>query len=159
MKARWATRRYGRQFGYSEYTMLTNLRFADDILLVGRSLPQIKRMIEDVQRESAKVGLELHPEKTKIQHNNIGYGSNVRKAIVGGMTIEVMVPHSSNMYLGRALTLTNVHDAELAHRLKKAWAKFGIFKQELTDRAVPIHLRMKLFHSVMTPPALYGCGR
>ena len=158
VKAKWTTKGYGRQLGYSDYTVLTNLRFADDILLVGRSLPQIKRMIEDVQREGAKVGLELHPEKTKIQHNNIGYGSKVRTAMVGSMQIEVMEPHTSNMYLGRALTLTNVHDAELSYRLKKAWAKFGAFKQELTDKSIPTNLRMKLFHSVVTPTALYGCG-
>ena len=54
--------------------------------------------------------------------------------------------------------MTNVHDAELDHRLRKAWTKYSIFKQELTDKAVPISLRLKLFHSVITPTALYGCG-
>ena len=121
-------------------------------------MPQIKRMISDVKRESAKVGLELHPEKTKIQHNNIGYGRKVRLAVVEGMKIDVMEPTESNMYLGRALSLRDVHDAELTHRLKRAWAKFGTFRQELTDKAVPLHLRMKLFHSAVTPTALYGCG-
>ena len=32
----------------------------------------------------------------------------------------------------------NVHDVELEHRLKRAWAKFGVSKQELTDKSVPI---------------------
>eukprot|EP00959_Pyramimonas_sp_CCMP1952_P455295 9471348-Pyramimonas_sp.AAC.1 len=69
-----------------------------------------------------------------------------------------MEPTETNMYLGRALTLLAVHDAELTHRLKRAWAKFGTFRHELTDKAVPIGLRMKLFHSVVTPTALRGCG-
>jgi hypothetical protein len=115
-------------------------------------------MIADVRREGAKVGLELHPDKTKIQHNNIGYGSGVTVARVGDMDIEVLGPNANAMYLGRALSLTDAHGVELAHRLKKAWAKFGLYRQELTDKDIPLHLRLKLFHSVVTPTVLYGSG-
>ena len=87
----------------------------------------------------------------------IGYGSGVRNAKVEGMSSEVLEAGVSAMYLGRSLTLKNTHDTELAHRFKKGWAKFGTYRQELTDRAIPLHLRMKLFHSVVTPTILYGC--
>ena len=33
--------------------------------------------------------------------------------------------------------------------------KFGIFKKELTDLAIPIHLRPKLFDAVVTPTLLH----
>ena len=158
VKSKWRARKIGMQLGHSPESVLTNLRFADDILLVGRSLHQIKQMIADVAAEGAKVGLELHPSKTKILHNNMGYGSRVQEARIAGMVIEVLDPTSSTMYLGRALTLTDMHNVELNHRLKKAWAKFGVYKQELTDRRVPLGLRMKLFHSVVTPTILYGSG-
>ena len=115
-------------------------------------------MIADVQQEGAKVGLQLHPDKTKIQHNNIGYGSRARSAKVNDMNIEVLESTASSMYLGRALCLLNVHDVEFVHRLKRAWAKFGAYRDELTDKMVPLHLRLKLFHSVVTPSVLYGCS-
>ena len=63
LKAKWQTRKYGIRLGYSSHCSLTNLRLADDILLVGRTLPQVKRMLADVATEGAKVGLEQHPEK------------------------------------------------------------------------------------------------
>lgn len=88
------------QLRYGNYTMVTNLRFADDILVVGRSFPRIKRMIQDIQEEGAKVRLELHPGKTKIQHNNIGYGRQVRNAKIGDMSIEIFEATARNMYLG-----------------------------------------------------------
>ena len=113
-------------------------------------------MLTDVVEASAEVGLALHPEKTKIQHNNIGYGSRVKKAVIKGMEVEVLPPEEYTMYLGKALNLTNVHDVELKNRVKKAWAKFGIFKAELTDQKVPLRLRMKLFAAVVTPSILYG---
>jgi len=115
-------------------------------------------MLADVATQAAKVGLELHPEKTKIMHNNIGYGSKVCKTEIEGMSIEVLGNTASAMYLGRALSLSDTHDVELKHRMKKAWAKFWIWKQELTDRDVPLRLRLKLFQSVITPTALYGCS-
>ena len=158
VKSKWLSKKYGFQIGYTSESILTNLRFADDIVLIGRSLPQIKQMIADVSIESARVGLQLHLEKTKNQHNDIGYGSCVRSAQVAGMSIEVLGPQESAMYLGRALSLTEPHDIELKHRLKKAWAKFGTFKQELTDLTIPLHLRLKLFQSVLTPTVLYGCS-
>ena len=58
------------------------------------------------------------------------------------MVIEVLEPHSTATYLGNALSLTDVHDAELCHRIKKVWAKFGTFKQELTDKAIPLEARV-----------------
>eukprot|EP00973_Karenia_brevis_P057269 7967260-Karenia_brevis.AAC.1 len=63
----------------------------------------------------------------------MGYGSRVRKARVNDMDIEVLDATACAMYLGRALSLVETHDAELTRRLKKAWAKFGSFRQELTD--------------------------
>ena len=69
VKAKWRSRKYGIQMGYGLDSIVTNLRFADH---------QMKQMITDVAIEGARVGLKLHPEKTKTQHNNIGYGSSVR---------------------------------------------------------------------------------
>ena len=120
VKAKWRLKNFGLQVGYLPETVVTNLRFADDILLIGRTLPQIRRMIADVAEEGARVGLQLHAEKTKILHNNIGYGSRVRDASVNGMSIEVLEPAASAMYLGRALSLTETHDVELTHRIQKA---------------------------------------
>ena len=156
MKAKWRVKKWGVQLGVGADSVLTNLRFADDILLIGRSLHQIKQMLADVMDEGGKVGLHLHPGKTKIQHNNIGYGSKVRSANIKGVDIEVLDPTAATMYLGRSLSLTDTHDVELKHRLAKAWSKFGMYRQELTDRSIPLHLRLKLFHAVVTPSVLYG---
>ena len=158
VKEKWRKKKLGIQLGCGLDSFMTNLRFADDILLVGRSLHQIKQMLVDLRLEGAKVGLELHPGKTKIQHNGIGYGTGVRSSRIGDMDIEVLEPAATTVYLGRELSLTDTHDIELRHRLAKAWAKFGIYRTELTDREIPLHLRLKLFHSVVTPSVLYGCG-
>lgn len=126
-------------------------------MLLGRSLLQIKQMIAGVFAEGSKVGLQLHPETTKIMHNCIGYGSGVRNAKIEGMEIEVLGVDGLALYLGRTLSLMEPHDTELAHRIKKAWAKFKFYRQGLKDKEVPLHLRLKLIHSVVMPTILFGC--
>jgi hypothetical protein len=158
LKDRWTTKGFGVQLGTLPSSTLTNLRFADDILLIGRTLPQIRKMISDVASESGKIGLEPHAGKTKILHNNVGYGSRVTRTTCNGMEIEVLDCQGGAMYLGRSLRLTAMNDEELLNRKTKSWAKFGIYKNELMDKNIPIKDRLKLFDAVVTPTMLYGSG-
>ena len=157
VKKNWKLKKYGLKIDhFTDEEYLTNLRYADDILLVARSLPQIKKMLADVGNEASKVGLKLHPDKTKIMHNGIGYGSNVRKAVCGSMSIEVLDRDSHTAYLGRVVRLTDMNGEEIRSRIAKAWSKYGVFRNELNDRNVPLALRLKLFDAVVTPTILYG---
>jgi hypothetical protein len=60
--------------------LLQNLRFADDILLIGKSLREVQTMLEDVATQTAQVGLQLHAGKTKILSN--GIGKDTRKTTI-----------------------------------------------------------------------------
>ncbi|GBO99285.1 LINE-1 reverse transcriptase homolog [Eumeta japonica] len=46
-------------------TLLTHLRFADDIMLFAKTPEYITRMIEDLAIESERVGVKLNPEKNE----------------------------------------------------------------------------------------------
>jgi hypothetical protein len=144
--------KYGKE-GY-----LTNLRFADDLLLVGRSLFQVREMLSDLMEEASKVGLLIHPSKTKILNNGIGNGQTQQSVVVGGRSIDILKRQGSTMYLGRLLNLLEPTDTEINFRIKRAWAKFAIFKKELTDKDYSLYQRMRLFHAVVTPTVLYGSG-
>ena len=45
---------------------LTNLRFADDVILVARTRGQLTNMMQDFFRAFAAVGVSVHPDKTKV---------------------------------------------------------------------------------------------
>ena len=45
VKHRWTQRRFGLQLGTTSMSRLTNLRFADDVLLFGRSAHQVSEML------------------------------------------------------------------------------------------------------------------
>ena len=62
----WQRRRRGLQLAHTDESVLTNLRFADDILLVSQTLPNLKTLLGDLVTAASPHGLEVHPTKTKI---------------------------------------------------------------------------------------------
>ena len=68
---RWQTTKgIGLRLGDQESDFLTNLRFADDVLLfvlyIAGALP---KMMCDFKKNTENVGLKIHPDKTKILSN------------------------------------------------------------------------------------------
>ena len=115
-------------------------------------------MLADLMREAGEVGLEVHLGKTSFLSNGIDGDKDVRSTDVCGNDVEVLEAGASTMYLGRALTFQDSDENELKHRLKRAWAKFGVYRNEFTNKRYSLFDRMKLFNAVVTPTVLYGCG-
>ena len=59
---------------------LTNLRFADDVMRFATSKEQIRKMMCDFKKATEKVGLRIHPDKTKILSNQGTLNSNTKRA-------------------------------------------------------------------------------
>jgi hypothetical protein len=157
VKKTWLQRGWGIQLGAGRDDRLLNLRFADDVLLVAKSLKILKKMMEDMRQEVAKVGLEMHFGKTKILANPKGRKqSHAPYVDIGNQRVEILGPDESTKYLGRAFALTDYHNREIKHRISYGWAKFMKYKDELCDRRISLEKRLKLFDSVVTPTVLYG---
>ena len=158
VKQKWSRKGWGVQVGWMTDEKLTNLRFADDVLLIARTLPQLKMMLQDIIDAANAVGLQLHPDKTKILHNSIGYGVGATSAKLRSMEIEILRGCQNAMYLGRMLKPTDMQNEELKNRLSRAWAKFNFHKSDLVNDQLPIGLRLKLFDATVTPTLLFGSG-
>ena len=100
VKAKWLQRGYGLDLGPLN---LSELRFADDLVLVGKSRAQICSMMTDVIDAAALRGLEVHPDKTKVMCNRcVRKGRLATKYVeVRGMRVEVLPHTASCKYLGR----------------------------------------------------------
>ena len=77
LKARWNNlnaRRSGQYYGVvvdSLVDPLSNLRFADDVLLFSSNPKDAAKMIADLQTEAGKFGLKLHMGKTVVLTNRV----------------------------------------------------------------------------------------
>ena len=82
---------------------LTNTRYADDIMLYAKSLPELTSMLDLLTEELAKVGLHLNVKKTKLLTNDARWPHHDTPCFVetdGGM-LEVLPNTSAHKYLGR----------------------------------------------------------
>jgi hypothetical protein len=151
IQLKWAEKDWGIKV---DGKRLTNLRFADDVILVASSKNQVAMMLEDLATAAAEVGLQIHMGKTKVLSNsNENTGGHI---LMKGKSIEVVSFSSSTEYLGRLLTMDSLHDTEISNRIQKGWSKFFVFKSELCGKHVSIKDKFKLFNAVVTPTVLYG---
>ena len=132
IKRQWETRGYGVRLRQNASQSITNLRFADDVLLIGKSLHEVEEMLTDLSQEAGKYGPEMHMGKTKVFSQPPG------KVKINEQEVEVLDPHASSMYLGKSLCLTDVHDTELQHRIARAWANFAVLKTSGATRSMSL---------------------
>ena len=161
-KNKFVEKKYGIQMGFgsaetADETRLTNLRFADDVLITGRTLQQLSDMLLLLRDEAAVSGLQLHPDKTKIiSSTNREHRPRQKFVRVGDMKIEVLPRDGKIKYLGRQITFENATVVEISNRIKASWAKFMQYKNELTKKTYSLSDRLKLFESIVSPTVLYG---
>ena len=130
---------------------LTNLRFADDLLLFAPSLRGAKQMLSDLVSEAAQLGLKVHETKTTFIWNGHGRPSECANICIQGNSFEVLGSRDSTMYLGWLLCFEQTHDREIQHRITKAWTKFAVYLRELTDCFYDLEKRIKLFQRQYSP--------
>ena len=157
LAAKWADE--GAGIKITELRWLTNLRFADDVLLTAGSAEVLEAMLADLAREAGAVGLQLHYGKTKVICNRFAREGGCRENFkVEGHEVAVLPEGATVKYLGRALRLDNHNEAEVEHRLAMAWRRFMGLRVELCNRKFPLLTRLKLFGATVSQTLLYGAG-
>ena len=76
---RWRKKKgMGTYLSDNDHDCVTNMRFADDVLLFASTKEQQQKMLGEFKRSTEKVGLRIHPGKTKILSNS---SSDTRKEV------------------------------------------------------------------------------
>ena len=138
---------------------LTNIRYADDMLLFAKTIDELIEMLDALRQELHSIGLEMHGDKTKILTNQLDNTFSMVD-IGDGMFIKILAADKAHKYLGRMI---NLHAScrtrvELNHRMQVAWGKFHEHRKWILDPKIPVGLRLRLFNAAVSPGALYGCS-
>lgn len=105
------------------------------------------------------MGLELHPDKTKILHNQQQQRrprQQPEHVKINDMKAEVLPHTSSQKYLGRRFSFHNSTQTEVENRIAAGWRKFFLLKRELTTKSYSVKGRLRLFNGTVTPTIFYG---
>ena len=156
LQTKWQAKGWGVDVVNKNGCRLTNLRFADDILLIASSKRQLQHMIDDLVLAAGEAGLSIHMGKTKVLSNDPANQGGSLKLERGAA--EMMPFNGSTAYLGKQLSCHEIHDMKLSARLDKAWKKFFLLKTDLCGRHVSLQARLKLFNASVTSTVLYGSG-
>ena len=136
-----------------ERDCLTNLRFADDVMLFATSKGQIQNMMCEFKEATEKVGLTIHPNKTKIFSNESSMNSDTKRYIkIGDLDIEIL------KYLGQRISFYQQETLEIKSRIRAAWTTFRKYRQELISKKYMLKLRLRLFDATVSPTLCYASG-
>jgi Reverse transcriptase (RNA-dependent DNA polymerase) len=126
---------------------LTNLRFADDIVLMSESKEELLKMIKELDVASKKVGLSMNKEKTQVMSN-----TDDTNFEIDGWKIEKVEEYK---YLGQIVSFQHKMTKELDTRISAAWRSFWALKKFLLSE-LPIYHKRNLMDSVILPVFTYG---
>ena len=109
-------------------------------------------MLEIFHDELDAVGFEMHSSKSKIMtsFNDL----DVHSLTIRCLNLAILPFETPHLYLGTLVKLsTNICSIESSNRIRAASGKFAQHHKWLTNRQVPLHLRLKLFDSIVSPIA------
>ena len=129
---------------------LSNLRFADDIVLICNNSSDLQELIHDLNIAGRNIGLSMNRSKTEIMRNDWADKTPINLEDVPLREV------SQYVYLGRLVTMKNDLKAEICRRRSSAWAAMA----SIRDAAHLISnekIRSDLFDSTVLPALCYGC--
>ena len=142
-----------------ERDCLTNLQFADDVMLFATSKEKIRNVMCEFKKATEKVGLRIHPDKTKILSNQSTINPDTKKHIeIGEMSIEILTRNESVKYLGQRISVHQQETLEIKSRIRAAWATFHKYRQELTSKKYLLNYRLRLFDATVSPTLCNAAG-
>ena len=128
---RWQKRKgMGKNLSDHDRDCLTNLRFADDVMLFATSKEQIRRMMCDFKKATE----------------------------VGDMSIENLTRNGSVNLLGQRISFYQQETIEIKSRIRAAWATFHKYRKELTSKNYMLKHRLRLFDATVSPDYLLRSG-
>lgn len=129
------------------------LMYADDVVLLSKSAGGLNRALNVVHVFCQKWKLQINTSKTKILIFNSKKWDNF-KFYLGKSTIAIQ---DSYTYLGFVMSPSGRFRACIQNLAMKAKKAYNSFRFKLSPQTgCPINVLLKLFHTLVTPIALYG---
>ena len=128
---------------------INNLRYADDTTLMTESEEELKSLLMKVKVESAKVGLKLNIQKTKIMASG-----PITSWEIDGETVETVADF---IFLGSNITA----DGDCSHEIKRC---FLLGRKVMTNlgsvlkiRDITLPTKVHLVKAMVFSLVMYGC--
>ena len=128
---------------------INNLRYADDLTLMAESEEELKKLFMNVKEQSAKVGLKLNIQKTKIMASG-----PITSWQIDGETVETV---SDFILGGSKITADGVYSHEIKRCLLLERKVMTKLDNILKSRDIMLSAKVHLVKAMVFPVVMYGC--
>ena len=132
-------------------SLFTDTDYADDVAVVDQDILRLASTLEDIERESAKLGLHISWPKTKIQ--NIGFGPPATTISVLGQQVEGV---SQFTYLGSLIDSDGGCRTECIRRIGMGSSCMNDLSSIWRQKHLSLETKLRLYSSLVIPVVLYG---
>ena len=133
---------------------LTNIRYADDTVLIAASVEQLQELVSAVNAASEEKGLKINREKTEcmvVTKRSESLDCPIR------IQQELVKKVDQFTYLGSVITADARCDTEIKKRIGIAKTAFRKMSSMLTNRRISIDTRKRAVKTYVWSTLLYGC--
>jgi len=130
--------------------MITNLRYADDIILLATSEAELQELVDRLDRISRKYRLLINVDKTKVMASD---GITCRVLIYN----ELLEQMDTFPYLGSLITENGECTTEFRTRLNRGQAIGASLQKIWISHSIPNSTKIRLMKALVWPVATYGC--
>ena len=127
---------------------INHLRFANDIMLISNP-HEIETMFNELNEQSAKLGMKINMKKTKVMFNK--YAQQLPVHVNG----EIVEKVDNYVYLGQLVTMQNDKAAEIKRRIIARWIAFNKHRYIMKSQ-LPMCLKRKVFNQCVLTTMTYG---
>ena len=131
---------------------LSNLRFADDIDLMGGSNSELQDLTNRLTQSSGAYGMEVSSEKSKVMKNSAN--ATPVQVFMNGQELEEV---SAFKYLGATLTKDSRSTVEIKSRIAIATSTMAKLDKIWRNKGIRFSSKMRLYRALVLSTLLYGC--
>jgi sorting nexin-29 len=138
------------------FNMMTQcIAYADDIVLLGRSVNYLKEILEELKQGAKKVGLEINQDKTKymIMTGNKDKWQRVQDFTSGEVSYERV---DTFEYLGSVLNEENYTGLEIRSRVMAGNKCYYALGSIMRSKSISRKSKLKIYRTVIKPIVIYA---
>lgn len=130
--------------------LLTDLDYADDLGLLGKSVDELNKFVEVLRKQGSQIGLKINVKKTKVM--KLGEQSQAELVIENEKVEEV----GKFIYLGSVISNDGSCKEDLQNRIAKGQSVFSQLRKVWENRKIRLRTKLRIFEATVISVVRYG---